>query len=226
MRILTFIVMGIVLLSACKKDSPKAPEKADLIAPAKNSECTPVQDDGANSSLVRFNWKASDHTENYELRVKNLNTDAVFSKSTTGTVEIVSLDKGTPFSWQVITTNSGTNTATESDVWLFYNPGSQTDHVPFPAEIISPVQGSTAFKDINNKVSLKWSGFDLDGDIVGFKVYFSTENPPTDLLSEVKANVDEVEVGVASNTLYFWKVVTTDGKGNISTSDISEFKTR
>lgn len=226
MRILTFIVLGLVLFSACKKDSPKAPEKVELIAPAKNSECTPVQGDGENSSIVRFNWKAADHTEDYELQVTNLNTGTVQSKNTSSTIETLSLTKGMPFSWVVVSKNSETTTSTSSDSWLFYNPGSEISHVPFPAELTFPVQGSTAFKDVNNEVSLKWSGKDLDDDIESYGIYFSTENPPTTLLKSTDAGVNELKIEVTSDEVYFWKVVTTDEEGNSSVSSISEFKTR
>ncbi|CAM3457425.1 hypothetical protein ZORO111903_01895 [Zobellia roscoffensis] len=226
MRILAFMVLGVVLFSGCKKDSPKAPEKVDLIAPAKNSECTPVQSDGDSSSIVRFTWGASDFTESYVLHVTNLTTGTVQSKNTTNTIETLSLTKGTPFSWVVESKNSEITNSTSSDSWLFYNPGSQISHVPFPAELTFPVQGSTAFKDVNGQIELKWSGNDLDDDIESYGVYFSDENPPTTLLRTTDAGVKELTVGVTSNKVYFWKVVTTDAEGNISTSAVSEFKTR
>ncbi|MBT2159955.1 hypothetical protein [Zobellia barbeyronii] len=226
MRILTFIVLSLVLFSGCKKDSSNTPGKVSLVAPAKNSECTPVQSDGDNSSIVRFNWNAADHTEVYELQVTNLNTGTVQYRNTSSTVETLSLTKGTPFSWVVVSENSETTASVSSDSWLFYNPGSEITHVPFPAELSFPVQGSTAFRDVNNEISLKWVGKDLDNDIESYGIYLSNENPPTTLLKTTDAGVSELIVEVAADEVYFWKVVTTDEEGNVSTSTVSEFKTR
>jgi len=226
MRILAFILLCLVLFSGCKKDSPKPPEKVSLVAPAKNSECTPVQSDGETSSIVRFNWNAADNTEVYVLQVTNLTTGTIQYKNTSATIETLSLAKGTPFSWVVVSENSETTTSVSSDSWLFYNPGSEVSHVPFPAELTFPAQGSTAFKDVNNEISLKWTGQDLDDDIKSYDVYFSNENPPVTLLQNMNAGVNELKVQVVSDEVYYWKVVTTDEEGNISTSNITEFKTR
>ncbi|MGS0526099.1 hypothetical protein ACU8V7_13955 [Zobellia nedashkovskayae] len=165
-------------------------------------------------------------TEVYELQVTNLNTGTVQYRNTSGTVETLSLTKGTPFSWVVVSENSETTASVSSDSWLFYNPGSEISHVPFPAELTFPVQGSTAFRDVNNEISLTWVGKDLDNDIESYGIYLSNENPPTTLLKTTDAGVSELIVEVATDEVYFWKVVTTDEEGNISTSTVSEFKTR
>lgn len=224
MRLAVALISSIMLLSGCKKDPPKPPEKVLLIAPAKNSECTPVQSTSTNSSVVRFTWQAADHTETYELRVTNLNTGTVQTKSTRGVVETLSLQKGTPFSWVVISRNSQTETTASSESWFFYNPGSLTTHVPFPAEIIVPKIGTTVFKDINNEVTLTWAGADIDNDIEGFEVYFSTENPPETLIASPNANQTTQKVSVVSETVYYWKVLTRDAIGNISDTGIVDFK--
>lgn len=224
MRTLFVLILGVVLFLGCKKDPPKPPEKVLLTAPAKNSECTPIQSTNATSSVVRFNWQASNHTETYQLRVTNLNTGTVQTKSTRTTVETLPLQKGTPFSWSVISKNSQTETFVSSDSWLFYNPGSETTHPPFPAEIISPKPGSTVFKDINNEVNLIWAGADVDNDIEDYEIYFSTENPPETLVDSPIANTTETKVSVMSNTVYYWKVVTKDAAGNTSDTGIIDFR--
>ncbi len=224
MRIFFVLLLGVVLLSGCKKDPPKPPEKVLLTAPAKNSECTPIQSTTTTSSVVRFSWQVSQHTETYELRVTNSNTGIVQTKSTGSTVETLSLEKGAPFSWVVISRNSQTQTTASSDSWLFYNPGSETTHPPFPAEIISPKPGTTVFKDINNEVTLIWSGADIDNDIEDYEIYFSTENPPETLIDSPRANITEKKVSVVSNTVYYWRVVTKDAEGNTSDTGIIDFR--
>lgn len=224
MRIFSILLLGLVVLSGCKKDPPKAPEAVLLTAPAKNSECTPVRTTNATSSEVRFNWQASNFTEIYELRVTNLNTGIVQTKSTNGTVETLSLQKGAPFSWMVISKNSQTETTASSASWLFYNPGSNLTYAPFPAEIVSPRPGSTIFKDINNEATLIWSGADIDNDIDSYEVYFSTNNPPESLIDSPEGGTTEKKVSVVSGTVYYWKVITKDSEGNTSDTGVVDFR--
>ena len=83
------------------------------------------------------------------------------------------LKKEIPFSWFVSSKNSATSDIASSETWRFYNSGFQTTYAPFPAEIIEPKPAAKVFKDINNEVTLRWSGVDIDDDIVGYEVYFS-----------------------------------------------------
>ena len=224
MRLIFVYIVCALFFVGCKKDSPKAPEAATLVAPAKNSECTPLQSDNGTSSVVRFNWLASDHTETYELQVTNLETGTGHNKITSNTVETLSLSKGAAFSWVVISSNSKTNKTASSGSWFFYNPGTETSYVPFPAEILNPEPGVTVFRDINNEVTLNWSGADLDDDVVKYDVYFSTENPPEELLASVNGNIEARSVSVEHDTVYYWRVVTTDSEGNTSDSGIVDFR--
>ena len=80
------------------------------------------------------------------------------------------------------------------------------------------------FRDINNEVTLNWSGADLDDDVVKYDVYFSTENPPEELLASVNGNIEARSVSVEHDTVYYWRVVTTDSEGNTSDSGIVDFR--
>ncbi|WP_209402490.1 hypothetical protein [Pseudozobellia sp. WGM2] len=224
MRIVVLFILGLLLVGGCKKDPPKAPEVATLIAPARNSECTPVQSTNGTSSVVRFNWMTSDHTETYELRVTNLETGTVQTKTTSGTVETLSLSKGMPFSWTVVSRNSKTDNAPSSESWSFYNPGTQTSYAPFPAEIITPKPGSTIFRDINNEITLNWSAADLDDDILKYDVYLSEENPPDEKIVTLNSDISSRNITVDADAVYYWKVVTTDLEGNTSDSGVVDFR--
>lgn len=223
-KVILVLMAWVVFLGCKKKDDPNPPEKVLLTAPAKNSECTPIQTTTETSNVVRFNWQVADYAEIYELRVTNLNTGTVQTKSTASTVETLSLEKGTAFSWVVVSKNTQTTTTATSDSWFFYNPGSQTAYAPFPAEIISPKSGSTVIKDINNEVTLVWNGADLDGDIEGYEIYFSSENPPEDLIATPSASTTQQIVSVTSDTVYYWKVVTKDAAGNSSDTGTFDFR--
>lgn len=218
------LVLGILFIGCKKKESPNPPGKVALVAPAKNSECAPIQSAGNNTNVVLFAWQAGVNAETYDLRVTNLNSGTVQTKSTKLLSETLPLVKGAPFSWVVVSRNSAVGTAVTSDTWHFFNPGANTIYVPFPAEILEPLFGARIFKDINNEVTLKWKGADLDQDIVGYEVYLSVENPPLSLVASPTPGNTNLKISVASNTVYYWKVITNDGKGNSSDSGIFNFK--
>jgi len=71
---------------------------------------------------------------------------------------------------------------------------------------------------------LDWSGADVDDDISEYNVYFSLTNPPEALLATLDKDNTSINTSVASNTVYFWRVVTTDEEGNSSDSGVYEFK--
>jgi hypothetical protein len=215
----------ILILAACGKDESRPPNAAQLIFPLKNSECTTGQDvSGSNTSIVEFRWEISEHTESYELRATNLVTNTTQTIVAKGTSAKLPIEKGMPYSWLVVSRNSKVRETARSSTWLFYNAGASTTYAPFPAEIIAPLTGTTVAKDINNEVLLDWEGADVDNDLAGYEVYFSTESPPTTLIGTLISDVSELKVSVSSGTVYYWKVVTLDQEGNTATNAISEFK--
>lgn len=224
MRLLVPIAMIFLFIGCGKKDSPKSPEQASLVFPERNSECTTGQSLSETTSRVEFLWQPSDHTESYELRVTNLNTGTTQTAFVETPSASVTIAKGVPYSWVVVSKNSGSPNTAISEEWRFYNAGSQTNYAPFPAEIVEPQMAANVFKDINNEVTLSWVGADVDNDISSYEVYFSTETPPETLIASPATGDMEVTVSVSSNGIYYWQVVTKDEAGNSSDSGIFDFK--
>ncbi len=221
----SFLIIVIVVFAACSRDKgPKNPEKAILEYPLQNSECTTGIDIDETRSRVEFRWEEASNTEVYQLQVVNLNTNITQTINTAALSSMVTLEKGALYSWSITTKNSEVNQTIVSDTWRFYNAGSQTTYAPFPAEIIVPSSGSTITKDINNEVFLNWSGADIDDDIVEYKLYFSLINPPETVIATLGEDTTDMHVSVTANTVYFWRVTTTDEEGNISDSGVYEFK--
>jgi hypothetical protein len=107
---------------------------------------------------------------------------------------------------------------------LFYNAGSETTYAPFPAQLVNPISGATVQKDLANEVLLEWQGADVDNDIASFEVFFSDENPPTTSLGALDSETMELSVSVNSDTIYYWRIITTDLEGNSSDSGVFDFK--
>ncbi|NAS10645.1 hypothetical protein [Poritiphilus flavus] len=221
-RSLVFLL--VLAIMACKKDDPKPPEAAILEFPLQNSECTTGVDQNETTSLVEFRWQASNHTETYELRATNLNTSATQSVSTQTPSAELTLQKGTPYSWQVLSRNSNTQVTASSETWQFYNAGTQTTYAPFPATIVRPTSGASVAADSNNEVTLEWTGADVDGDISTYDIYLDTVNPPVNLVASPGATASQQSAVVVSGTVYYWKIVTTDEEGNSSDSGVYSFR--
>lgn len=219
------LLILLFVLTSCSKDDPKPPMPAQLLFPLKNSECTTGQTvSGSSTTLVEFKWEASANTQSYELRVTNLVTNITQTIAAKSTSAQLPIEKGTPYSWLVVSKNSKVRETAQSSAWLFYNAGAATSYAPFPAAVIGPKIGATVAKDINNEVLLDWEGADVDNDLAGYEVYFSTETPPTTLIGTLSPGASELKVSVASNTAYYWTIVTFDREGNTATNAISEFK--
>ncbi len=224
MRTVLLLLFGVLLIGCKKKSDPKPPEIASLVFPNRNSECTTGRDLNQTTSEVEFMWKASDHTESYELRVTNLTTNITQTVNTTAISAKLPIAKGELFSWFVRSLNTKVKETALSETWFFYNAGFQTTYAPFPAEVVQPQNGASVFKDINNEVTLEWSGADIENDINGYDLYFSTTTPPEILIASPSANQNTEAVSVTANTTYYWKVITKDSEGNTSDSGIYSFK--
>ncbi|MGI9550931.1 MAG: hypothetical protein ACR2MT_07020 [Aurantibacter sp.] len=225
MKISRILFIVLIVLAACKKkEAPKSPEAALLVFPNKNSECTGGNDISDTTREVDFRWQSANNTETYELRVTNINTNTTQTISTAALSARLPLQKGAPFSWVVISKNAQVPNNVSSATWLFYNAGSQTTYPPFPAEITAPTLGASIFKDINNEVTLEWSGSDVDNDLESFEIYFDTVTPPVTLLASPGAGSTEQKASVTTNTVYYWKVISKDAEGNTSDSGVFDFR--
>ncbi|MBB6238957.1 hypothetical protein HDC90_003604 [Pedobacter sp. AK013] len=225
-KLVCFLALA-MFLANCKKnpdgeDNPIIIEKPVLSFPAQNEACTSGTIVSIAQSAIVFKWQKAANADSYELFVKNLLTNQIAKKSTSGLEQEMILDRNTPYSWYVVSKSQTITDLTQSDVWKFYNAGPGTvSYAPFPAEIISPLMAST-MEAINNKISLEWKGEDVDNDILGYDVYFSSNST----LSLIKSNLKETtlkDLDVKSKNTYYWKVITKDSNGNSSDSGTFQF---
>lgn len=223
MRVVIIVFISL-LFTACKKDSPKPPSAAVLAFPLQNSLCTTGVSITPTTSRVEFKWQTADNTNTYELRVTNVLTDITQTVSTQSTSAELTIEKGTPFSWLVITRNTEVQETASSTTWQFFNAGSQITHAPFPAQVIAPLSGASMVRDINGEIVLEWSGADVDNDIVGYEIFLDTVSPPQVLVASPAASVSSIKINTTANTVYYWKVITKDAEENSSDSGIYSFR--
>jgi hypothetical protein len=231
------VLLGIVVISlsvfSCSKDTPggggggttptptaKTPGKAVLTSPENNKTCEEVN----TSGQVTFSWNASTDTDAYDLKITNLNTQGVSNQNNlTTTSKAVTLSKGIPYSWSITSKNEGTKTTT-SDTWQFYLAGDGVvNYAPFPATAVSPSPGASVART-GGKVTVEWSGSDADDDSLTYTLEMDTTDGIQGTVIAEDISASSVEVSVEADTVYYWRVISSDGQ-NTSTSIVYTFRT-
>lgn len=223
-----YILCFVLILQSCGKEDtapalPQKPTVAKLVFPHENYLCNIGTNMTATESTVVFEWEESANTDSYELVLKNATTGITTSHQATGHKIPIVLDRGTPYIWYVISKSRAISDTAHSATWKFWNAGAEVQsYAPFPAEIIYPLMAAR-ISTAASVITLEWKGSDVDNDIVGYDVYFDTATTPGKIKSDIKENALK-DVPVKSNTVYYWKIITKDSKGNESESGIYQFK--
>ena len=229
------LVLLIISTIACKKGKGPSgddgttppvlsPAIAVLVAPASNAPCTEGQVVSATVSSIQFSWNSAANAESYEVHIKNLLNNTTSTQSTTTTQLSVNLDRGTPYSWYVVSKSSKTTTTAQSSTWKFYNADEgSVSYAPYPADQLVPSMGASVTA-VDGKVSLSWVAEDADNDILNYDVYLGTSAANMIKIKEGLSMSTAGDVAVTSGSTYYWKVLTKDSKGNTSSSDVLSFK--
>ena len=226
-----FYVLVIFFITACggsdsndpapdpDPDPVAAPLATTLVFPDNNTECNEGVVVNETQSTVTFDWNASQNTDSYEVNLRNLNTNTSTKTNSNTNSADITLERGVPYEWFVVSKANGTNETASSSIWKFYNQGPGVEnYAPFPAEALNPGRGET----INNSgtVQLEWSGSDVDNDITEYDVLFGTDSDPSDLLGTTSDSFIDATIATG---VYYWRVISKDSQGNSSESEIFEF---
>ena len=213
--IISFCVFSMLTISCSKTyefRAPVDPAAANLSKPANNTQCLEVD-------KVKFEWNKSDNTDTYTITIIDLISSATVTQNTsTNTVEIT-LTKGKPYSWQITSKNKSTSKTAKSEVWKFYLSGAaDSNHAPFPAEIIAPKNDTTVSA---GSIELSWKVSDVDvGDTHKFDVKLDKTNATT-VISTDQADTKKTVTLTAG--VYYWRVIAKDNNGNHSESGVYKF---
>jgi len=196
---------------------------ATLVAlnfPENNTECNEGTLISDTKNEVVFKWNMGANNDSYTVFVKNLDSEVLHNYNTESNELPVTILRGAPYSWWVESKVTGNPITVKSEVWKFYNAGlPKESHPPFPAEVVSPVMGSTIE---NGSAKLQWEGSDIDNDISSYTVLLDTSETPTTSIGTATTN--SINVEVESDKVYYWKVISVDSAGNESNSQIFQFK--
>ncbi len=225
---LLFGGLFLIIISCTEEDPlPVDPGIAILISPINQETCFDGVSINDTQSNIEFNWFAASDAISYEIVVSNLLTQSTQTYNASTNQTTIALTRAEPYSWYVKSIGENGSTPSQSDLWRFYLAGESTiNYAPFPSELISPRSGANVTPDINNQIILNWSCSDVDGDLEQFDLYLD-ENDGSTLNTSIKYEQQDtsVEVEVANNSTYFWKVIAIDTNGNESSSGVYSFRT-
>ncbi|NNF18691.1 MAG: hypothetical protein HKN61_02850 [Flavobacteriaceae bacterium] len=197
------------------------PSAATLVFPDNNTECNEGEILNENQSRVTFRWNNAQNSDTYEVNLRELNSGNTSNFNSNTNSADITITRGAPYEWFVVSRANGTAATANSATWKFYNEGPGiTNYAPFPAEAVNPARGANI--DATSSVSLEWSGSDVDNDIVSYDVFFGTDPDPVTLQENTTETT--LTVDISTDTVYYWKVVTNDSAGNSSSSEIFQFK--
>lgn len=226
--VLLFGGLFLIIISCSEEDPlPVDPGIATLISPINQETCFDGVSINDTQSNVEFNWSAASDAISYEILVSNLLIQSTQTYTANTNKTTIALTKAEPYSWYVKSIGENGSTPSQSDSWRFYLAGESTiNYAPFPSELISPRSGANVTPDINNLIILNWSCSDVDGDLEQFDVYLD-ENDGSTLNNSIKYEQQDtsIEVEVANNSTYFWKIIAIDTNGNVSNSGVYSFRT-
>ena len=107
MKYILFFLSIIGVLISCKKNTAEPetigdPASVTLLFPFENSLCNVGTDSTNTESDVVFEWTASENASQYELILKNLNTNDSISEITSDLKITLRILRATPYAWYVV----------------------------------------------------------------------------------------------------------------------------
>ena len=212
-----------VLICTCSKPSIPEPEAVLLTTPENSNTCVPLSTT-ARQGVVNFGWEEAQNTDSYEVFVRNNITQTEKIKSTDLTSTTITLDRGAPYSWWVVSSSEASPVNTKSEVWTFYLEAlQQVTFLPFSAQLNNPKDEQEVTLS-SGEVNLQWTASDLDNDIAYYQVYVGTVAAQMSLVQDNQI-ISSYSALLDVGQTYFWQIITIDQRGNKSQSAIQSFTT-
>ena len=189
------------------------PVAANLSLPANGTVCLEGQSVSMSYSEVSFSWSVAKDTDSYDIIVTNLLNFIISTKTVNGDKTTMTLNKGVPYSWKIISKSNKVKETAASSVWKFYLAGDgASTYAPFPASAISPVSGSSQ-NAMGGKVNLTWAGSDPDSKTLTYEIFLDTDASKVSnrTVASLKSTTASLSVNVNPASTYYWCIKTSDG---------------
>jgi outer membrane protein assembly factor BamB len=131
------------------------------------------------------------------------------------------MEYDTHYYWQIVAWDEY-GLSTEGIVWDFITGTEPNDPPDMPSNPI-PEDDAT---DIDLDTDLSWACDDPDGDSLTYDVYFDTESPPVEKLSDDQTDT-YFDLGTLEvETTYYWQIIAKDEHGASTAGLVWQFTTR
>ncbi len=220
--LVSFLGLLILAFVACKESIPD-PEQTILLSPEDNTSCLYVSNSSTTAS-VDFSWEETEFTDEYKVVIRNLITQEETVSITENTHIRLTLTRGVPYQWKVLSTSELSSVETPSTNFSFYLEAQvQRNFLPFPARLISP-QLDELVNLVEGEHNFSWEAVDLDNDLSHYTFLLGES---IDELEEVAFNILTTNYTMSLNAdqIYFWQVISHDQNGNSTKSLSSRFQT-
>lgn len=209
--------------------TPNPTPEAQNTAPSVPGLVSPTPAQLCISNTVVFGWNVSVDAESnnpivYQLQIAtdNLFTQNVITKEISTPTHTELLVKGKAYYWRVKATDSKGAASAYSTVSSFFTEGTAvTNHAPFLPQLVAPVANAIITL---TTTTLKWTGSDIDNDVLSYDVYLGTTSSPSTKVVDNKTTTS-YDATLQATTIYYWKVVVKDAKGGETQGQVWSFRT-
>ncbi|MCL6267060.1 hypothetical protein [Flagellimonas myxillae] len=194
-------------------ETKNPPAKVVGTLPENGEPCSDYETVSGNDTkvLVQFKWNSAQFAQSYELTVRD-NDSEVFNASFSALETKVELDRGKTYTWNLMSIND--DGSTNGDTYSFTTPGVQVgNYAPYAAEI------EVEFVEADTEMTISWIGSDEDGDSLTYDVFVLIDDETISETLETETT-QLAPIVYISGTVYSIRVISKDGNGNSSISEL------
>jgi hypothetical protein len=202
--------------------NPPAPSCATLSTPANGASSLCYNGNGQSLNWTAATGSVSGYkvyfgTNNPPTNIQNGTNVGNNLNWTTGI-----LSASTTYYWRIVPTGPGGDASSCNTVFSFTTRGIACAP-PGCATYTSPANGAT--NQSANGIALTWTAPGSGDPPTGYKVYFGTNNPPTNLVNGT--NIGNLLTwqtpALSALTTYYWQIVPTNGTGDATGCGVQSF---